>query len=72
MLPQRCRRYNLAHMDVRARSLLPENAPDKRADDALFIDSAKGVQIRDPSVRSAEEEIEAKWRSALVLQKVSD
>ena len=52
--------------------MLPENAPDKRADDALFIESAKGVRIRDLSVRWAEEETEPKWRSALVLRKVSD
>ncbi|RPI49359.1 MAG: hypothetical protein EHM55_23910, partial [Acidobacteria bacterium] len=53
-------------------TMLPENAPDKRADDALFIESARGVQVRDLSVRWAEEETEPKWRSALVLRKVSD
>jgi hypothetical protein len=53
-------------------TMLPENAPDKRADDALFIEFARGVQVRDLSVRWAEEETEPKWRSALVLRKVSD
>jgi hypothetical protein len=53
-------------------TMLPENAPDKRADDALFIESARGVHVRDLSVRWAEEETEPKWRSALVLRKVSD
>ena len=53
-------------------TMLPENAPDKRADDALFIESARGVRIRDLSVRWGEEETEPKWRSALVLRKVSD
>ena len=45
-------------------TMLLENAPDKRADDALFIESARGVQVRDLSVRWAEEETEPKWRSA--------
>jgi hypothetical protein len=53
-------------------TMLPENAPDKRADDALYIESARGVQVRDLSVRWAEKETEPKWRSALVLRKVSD
>jgi hypothetical protein len=53
-------------------TMLPENAPDKRADDALFIESARGVRVRDLSVQWAEEETEPKWRSALVLRKVSD
>jgi hypothetical protein len=53
-------------------TMLPENAPDKRADDALYIESAKGVRIRDLSVRWSEDETELKWRSALVLRKVSD
>ena len=53
-------------------TMLPENAPDKRADDALYIESARGVRVRDLSVRWGEEEAEPKWRSALVLRKVSD
>jgi hypothetical protein len=53
-------------------TMLPENAPDKRAEDALFIESARGVRVRDLSVRWSEAETEAKWRSALVLRKVSD
>src|SRR5687768_3783511 len=53
-------------------TMLPENAPDKRADDALLIESARGVQVRDLSVLWGEEETEPKWRSALVLRKVSD
>ena len=53
-------------------TMLPENAPDKRADDALFIEFAGGVRVRDLSVRWGEEETEPKWRSALVLRKVSD
>jgi hypothetical protein len=53
-------------------TMLPENAPDKRADDALFIESARGLRVRDLSVRWSEGETEPKWRSALVLRKVSD
>ena len=53
-------------------TMLPENAPDKRADDALFIESARGVRVRDLSVRWDEQETEPKWRSALVLRRVSD
>jgi hypothetical protein len=59
----------LANVDL---TMLPENAPDKRADDALVIESASGVRVRDFSVRWSEEETEPKWRSALVLRKVSD
>jgi hypothetical protein len=53
-------------------TMLPENAPDKRADDALVIESVRGVRVRDLSVRWGEEGTEPKWRSALVLRKVSD
>ena len=53
-------------------TMLPEDALDKRADDALVIESARGVLVRDFSVRWSEEETEPKWRSALVLRKVSD
>jgi hypothetical protein len=53
-------------------TMLPENAPDKRADDALLIESTNGVRVRDLAVRWGEEETEPKWRNALVLRKVSD
>jgi hypothetical protein len=59
----------LSNIDL---TMLPENAPDKRAEDALFIESARGVRVRDISVRWREDETEAKWRSALVLRQVSD
>jgi hypothetical protein len=52
--------------------MLPENAPDKRADDALLVERVRGVQIRDLSVRWSEEHTEPKWRGALVLRKVSN
>jgi hypothetical protein len=60
----------LSNVDL---TMLPENAPDKRADDALVIESAREVRVRDLSVRwSDAEPPEPKWRSALVLRKVSD
>jgi hypothetical protein len=59
----------LSNVDVR---MLPENAPDKRSDDALLIESAREVRIRDLSVRWSDEAPEPKWRSALVLRNVSD
>jgi hypothetical protein len=52
-------------------TMLAENAPDKRADDALLVERARSLQVRDLSVRWSEEETEPKWRSALVLRKVS-
>ena len=52
-------------------TMLPEHAPDKRADDAVLVERVRGVQIRDLSVRWSKEETEPKWRSALVLRKVS-
>jgi hypothetical protein len=58
----------LSNIDL---TMLPEDAPDKRADDALLIESAKEVRVRDLSVRWSDE-TEPKWQSALVLRKVSD
>ncbi len=66
---RRIENVRLSNIDL---TMLPENAPDKRADDALLIESASGVRVRDLSVRWSEEETEPKWRSALVLRKVSD
>jgi hypothetical protein len=66
---RRIENVRLSNVDL---TMLAENAPDKRADDALFIESASGVRVRDLSVRWSEEETEPKWRSALVLRKVSD
>jgi hypothetical protein len=59
----------LSNIDV---TMLPENAPDKRAGDALLIESAREVRVRDLSVRWSDEAPEPAWRSALVLRKVSD
>jgi len=49
-----------------------ENARDKRATDAVRIEAVKGLRIGDLSVDWTENEIEPKWRSALVLKSVSD
>jgi hypothetical protein len=59
----------LSNIDV---TMLPENAPDKRAGDALLIESAREVRVGDLSVRWSDEAPEREWRSALVLRKVSD
>jgi hypothetical protein len=59
----------LSNIDV---TMLPENAPDKRAGDALLIESAREVRVGDLSVRWSDEAPEPEWRSALVLRKVSD
>jgi hypothetical protein len=53
-------------------AMLPENAADKRATDALHLAHVRGVRIRDLSVRWSEDEIEPRWRSALVLRHASD
>ena len=59
----------LSNVDL---TMLPEDAPDKRAEDALVVERVKGVRLRDLSVRWDEERTEPKWRSALVLRQVSD
>ena len=52
--------------------MTPENAPDKRATHALLLDHVRDVRIRDLTVRWSEEVSEPKWRSALVLRRVSE
>lgn len=52
-------------------TMLPENAPDRRATDALRLEHVRGVRIRDLSVRWSEEAPEPKWASALALRHVS-
>jgi hypothetical protein len=49
-----------------------EDAPDKRATDALRIEGVKGLKIRDLTVSWPREQTEPKWQSALVLENVSD
>jgi hypothetical protein len=58
----------LSNIDI---AILPENAADKRATDALVLEHVRGARIRDLSVRWAEDAVEPKWRSALVLRRVS-
>jgi hypothetical protein len=58
----------LSNVDL---TMLPENAPDKRATDALRLEHVRGVRIRDLSVRWAEDSPEPKWASALALRRVS-
>ena len=53
-------------------TMLPENAPDKRATDALHLEHVRGAQIRNLSVRWSEEAVEPKWQSALRLRRTSE
>jgi hypothetical protein len=47
-----------------------ENTPDKRATHALVIENVKDLRMRDVRVRWAEDKIEPKWGSALVLRRI--
>ena len=58
----------LSNIDI---AMLAEDAVDKRATDALRLEHARGVRIRDLSVRWAEDATEPKWASALVLRHVT-
>jgi hypothetical protein len=51
--------------------MLPEDAKDKRATQALLADRVRGLRLRDVSVRW-DDETEPMWESALVLRRVSD
>jgi hypothetical protein len=50
----------------------PEDAPDKRASDALQITHVQGLDLRNLSVRWSASAPEPKWGSALALRQVSD
>jgi len=50
----------------------PEDAIDKRATHALEIENVQGLKIHNLSVRWAEDQVEKKWQSALVLENVAD
>jgi hypothetical protein len=52
--------------------MLDENAVDKRATDAFRVELARGVHMSGLSVHWPEDKVEPKWRSALVLTRVSD
>ena len=49
-----------------------EDAKDKRASDAIRIDTVRGLKLRDVSVEWNEKEKEPAWKSALVLRNISD
>ena len=49
-----------------------EDAPDKRATDAIRIEAVTGLKIRDLTVNWAKEVPEKKWQSALVLKNVAE
>jgi hypothetical protein len=58
----------LSNVDV---TMLPEDAVDKRASHALYLERVRGARIRDLSVRWSTDPVEPKWRSALVLRRVA-
>jgi len=49
-----------------------ENAPDKRATDAIVADGVNGLKLRNVSVKWAEGKTEPMWQSALRLRNVTD
>lgn len=52
--------------------MMPEDAKDKRASDALQIQGVNGLRIRDLSMKWSEDEPGEKWQSALVLKDMND
>jgi polygalacturonase len=58
----------LSNIDV---TMLPEDAVDKRATDAVQLAHLRGLRIRDLAVRWAGDAPEPKWQSALVLREVA-
>ena len=52
--------------------MLPENAADKRATDAIRIENVRGLRVRDLSVRWSSEGAEPRWSSAMLLRRVTD
>ncbi len=59
----------LTNVDI---TMLPENAPDKRATHALLTEHVRGLRIRDQSVRWSEDRTEPRWQSAVVLRRTTD
>ena len=52
--------------------MLPEDAKDKRATDAMVIENIDGLKINDLTIKWSEDEAEPKWKSALVMKNVKD
>jgi polygalacturonase len=52
--------------------MLPENAVDKRATDALRFEHVRGLRVRDLTVRWTDESPEPKWASAIALRRASE
>jgi hypothetical protein len=59
----------LSNVDI---TMLPENAPDKRATHALYLEQVRGAEIRNLSVRWSGTLVEPDWQSALLLRRVSE
>lgn len=62
---------NLTVANLRLK-MLPENAPDKRATDALVFANIAGLTLRHVEVAWDREPPEPNWGSALVLRNISD
>jgi polygalacturonase len=59
----------LSNIDI---TMLPENAVDKRATQALHVERVRGARVRDLHVRWSEDAPEPKWQSALSVRRVSE
>ena len=66
---QRIERLRMTGIELH---MLPENAVDKRATDAMRFDNVRELRMRDLSVHWAEEDAEPKWSSAIVLRRASE
>jgi hypothetical protein len=52
--------------------MLPEDAADKRATDALVIDHVRGLRMRDVTVDWSADPVEPRWGHAIVVRRVSE
>jgi hypothetical protein len=62
---------NLRFSDIQI-FMLPEDAADKRASDAMILENINGLKIHDMSVVWDEDKSEPGWKSALSLKNISD
>jgi hypothetical protein len=65
---QRLENITIANLQM---IMQPEDAPDKRATDAIQVTGVNGLKLHNVSVKWDEEKPEPKWRSALVLKDVT-
>jgi hypothetical protein len=53
-------------------TVLPEDAPDKRAANAIEAEEVRGLRLRDVEVDWTEDPVEPRWQHALALRRVTD